>query len=230
MGVSLNFGQNFHPVKVTVPEDDEYGDGIWQWVDDSPRGVSRNKVIRDFPRSLDGLDLKGFQVDKVYGGGVYYQYDDSRYAGGSVSFSYPGYNAFRENLTYMAVGLWKRTTDVKITPREIWHTINQSTGFFNDGSLEDPYETIPFLDLINFSDAEGVIGPVAFQRLFEWLFKARITRWPGADHSCEEELRLNLGERSPGYSVTGTMLANYDAIAANITRLGIARNPCIGFG
>lgn len=57
--------------------------------------------------------------------------------------SYIGYNIWREQLSFMATGL---------NPRTIWDN-------------EDRYRGVPFFELINFSDSEGIIGPTVAAKL-----------------------------------------------------------------
>lgn len=62
-------------------------------------------------------------------------------------FSYGGYNRFREAVALTGMG---------VSPREVW----------ND---PDRYRDHPLFGLVNFSDCEGVIGPVYCQRIHEGL-------------------------------------------------------------
>lgn len=57
--------------------------------------------------------------------------------------SYSGYNDWRE---------WLSVTMLGVTPRTIWQNAAKYQGF-------------PFYELINFSDAEGIIGPVVAAKL-----------------------------------------------------------------
>lgn len=57
--------------------------------------------------------------------------------------SYSGYNRWREQLSFMATGL---------NPRTIWNN-------------EDRYRNVPFFELIDFSDCEGIIGPTVAAKL-----------------------------------------------------------------
>ena len=60
--------------------------------------------------------------------------------------SYSGYGEWRDLLAKLALGMGAQ---------ELWAKMD-------DGS----YETIPFSEQINFSDADGVIGPVASKKLY----------------------------------------------------------------
>lgn len=57
--------------------------------------------------------------------------------------SYTGYNIWREQLSFMATGL---------NPRTIWNNPARYAG-------------VPFFELINFSDSEGIIGSVVAAKL-----------------------------------------------------------------
>lgn len=58
--------------------------------------------------------------------------------------SYSGYNAFRADLCRFAL---------KVDPDEVWNNLGK-------------YKGAPFVELINFSDCEGFIGPVASEKLY----------------------------------------------------------------
>jgi len=76
---------------------------------------------------------------------VRYRIDSGR----AVSFragSYSGYNRFREELCRLAHG---------IEPRDLWKACAENGGMVPG----------PFVEMINFSDAEGIIGPEACARL-----------------------------------------------------------------
>ena len=66
--------------------------------------------------------------------------------------SYSGYNEWRRLLARAALGM----SDV-----EVWDKIDSGVS----------YSEVPFGELINFSDADGVIGPIASQKLYNDFVK-----------------------------------------------------------
>jgi len=66
--------------------------------------------------------------------------------------SYSGYNEWRRLLARAALGM---------SDEEVWNKVDSGVG----------YNEIPFGELINFSDADGVIGPVASQKLYDDFVK-----------------------------------------------------------
>ena len=61
--------------------------------------------------------------------------------------SYSGYNEWRRLLARAALGM---------SDEEVWNKVDSGVG----------YNEIPFGELINFSDADGVIGPVSAEKLY----------------------------------------------------------------
>ena len=61
--------------------------------------------------------------------------------------SYSGYNEWRRMLARAALGM---------SDEEVWNKIDSGVS----------YSEVPFGELINFSDADGVIGPIASQKLY----------------------------------------------------------------
>ena len=66
--------------------------------------------------------------------------------------SYSGYNEWRRLLARTALGM---------SDEEVWNKVDSGVG----------YNEIPFGELINFSDADGVIGPIASQKLYNDFVK-----------------------------------------------------------
>ena len=66
--------------------------------------------------------------------------------------SYSGYNEWRRLLARAALGM---------SDEEVWNTIDSGVS----------YSEVPFGELINFSDADGVIGPIASQKLYNDFVK-----------------------------------------------------------
>ena len=66
--------------------------------------------------------------------------------------SYSGYNEWRRLLARAALGM---------SDEEVWNKIDSGVS----------YSEVPFGDLINFSDADGVIGPIASQKLYNVFVK-----------------------------------------------------------
>jgi len=66
--------------------------------------------------------------------------------------SYSGYNEWRRLLARAALGM---------SDEEVWNKVDSGVG----------YNEIPFGELINFSDADGVIGPIASQKLYNDFVK-----------------------------------------------------------
>jgi hypothetical protein len=92
------------------------------------------------------------------------------YEGDSFSFragSYSGYNRFRESIAFLALG---------VSPKTIWENT-------------EAYKNKPFFELINFSDCEGVIGPVTSAKLFQDFkdFEAEIEKKSIAGHGGASE-------------------------------------------
>ena len=66
--------------------------------------------------------------------------------------SYSGYNDWRRLLARAALGM---------SDEEVWNKIDSGVS----------YSEVPFGELINFSDADGVIGPIASQKLYNDFVK-----------------------------------------------------------
>ena len=66
--------------------------------------------------------------------------------------SYSGYNEWRRLLARAALGM---------SDEEVWNKIDSGVS----------YSEVPFGELINFSDADGVIGPIASQKLYNDFVK-----------------------------------------------------------
>jgi len=62
--------------------------------------------------------------------------------------SYSGYNEWRRLLAKAALGM---------SDEEVWNKVDSGVG----------YNEIPFGELINFSDADGTIGPIASRKLYD---------------------------------------------------------------
>ena len=81
--------------------------------------------------------------------------------------SYSGYNRWREELCQFAL---------KVEPSEVWNNLEK-------------YEGAPFVELINFSDCEGVIGPVVSTKLaadfkLRWTdFSAEADEWNASKYN-----------------------------------------------
>jgi hypothetical protein len=81
------------------------------------------------------------RLPPIVPGGVY-KFDDSfRFRAGS----YSGYNVWREKLSDMALG---------VIPRMVWDNYEQFTGR-------------PFVELIHFSDCEGILGTEVCKKLLK---------------------------------------------------------------
>lgn len=80
----------------------------------------------------------------------------------SFSFGSYSYNQYREKLTRMALG---------VAPEVVWDSLA------NDDS--SPFKDKPFVEQINFSDCEGIIGPETSAKLAkdydEWMAMAENT-------------------------------------------------------
>lgn len=97
-----------------------------------------------FARSAEGL--ADADVESVLGGTMMvaqrcYERTDATAHADILSMSYSGYNQWRTHLAKTVIGK---------DPKEIW---------------ANPNPKLPFIDLINFADNEGCIGPIAAARL-----------------------------------------------------------------
>lgn len=109
-------------------------------------GCYNLRVNSDFPDHANGVESGCYRTD------------DEVVQGGS--WSYSGYNRWREALAAMALG---------VTPWTVW---NEGTPY--DG----PYAGKPFVELIHFSDCEGIIGPRTAKKLAadfaDWNDRAKV--------------------------------------------------------
>ncbi len=69
-----------------------------------------------------------------------------------------GYHSFRAG-SYSGYGEWRNLlarVALNLTDEQVWNRVDSG----------ESYASIPFGELINFSDADGVIGPVAAEKLY----------------------------------------------------------------
>lgn len=134
MGVSLYAYRKVTVLPGYVPVDDE---------DDETENVHHTYVVApEFKHGLEGLTE--FPMQETEGGvlyGPWVRVEDR--VMGSLSFSYGGYNQFREALSQTFLG---------VKPVEVWEN-------------PEDYADKPMFDLVQFADNEGVLGPVSCRRL-----------------------------------------------------------------
>lgn len=112
--------------------------------DDLPDGIEdeRQQYIED-NNIIDYFTLKGYEA-RLEGIDAKYVEVDGK-SGGFRAGSYGGYNQWRNRLSILALG---------VPASQVWMS-------------EEQYKDAVFVDLINFADNEGVIGPVSSARLAE---------------------------------------------------------------
>lgn len=215
MGITITRGRNPSFINGQfLREMDDYEYEAWG---EEHEGWCRiNSTV--FPRSIDGVTLPvdedGVPLVEVLVIGDY-----SR---DSVSTSYPEYSMFRTALSQAIEGY---------NPRWYWNKIKRGTWAEQNEESADPYD-IPFMDIINFSDCEGVVAEAAILRTDKSFKDAR---------TVKDDNGLTLFERFQVYLSSGdgqrvqtrgedARLTFYKELELLVAEAAKTKAPILGFG
>ncbi len=139
MGLDITAYSKMKKMDVLFNNDGEPVDPVTREPVDHYYNVRAN---HDFPGRSDGLE-----------DGAYYDYVKSEHV---FAHSYSGYNVWRETLARLA----GYPLDSFLNTFGVQENSHAASAFF--GNVPDG---APFVELVNFSDCEGVIGPVVAAKL-----------------------------------------------------------------
>ena len=169
MGLDISAVSKLEPIE--VPEDiEKWSDEWYDWESEIGGDVYNVYSMDAFPEQSEGLE-----------DGAYISRD-----GEHTSFragSYSGYGTWRE---WMASAVMQGILNKTGGATAMWHS-----------SDEGDY-SLPFMDIINFSDSEGMIGTVASKRLYndfrryendimDWMDHQYLTQTPMSQSSWRDE-------------------------------------------
>jgi hypothetical protein len=169
MGLDISAVSKLEPIE--VPEDiEQWSDEWYDWEADQGGDVYNVWSSPNFPEQAEGME-----------DGTYIARDSQH-----TSFragSYSGYGTWRDWLAQATMG----------------GILNKSGGAQSMWDSADGGDYgLPFMELINFSDAEGIIGPVASKKLYydfrkyendvmDWMDRMYLSRKPIDSSSWDEK-------------------------------------------
>lgn len=175
------------------------------------------KVVNwtDFPRSIDGVHLSDEVASKQW---LQFEYN-SRNCFEALTLGYGGYNSLRALISQTMTGH---------SPEWYWERIDGEGRWNNgetpDGMPEDPYD-VPFMDIIHFSDYEGIIAGNAFIRLYNSFVDAK-TNINETRRTAYQNFMRVAEARETGFKFS----RKYDDFELSMCQVANEPNPFLTFG